>query len=102
MSPQTLYPAACHLGLSAARLLPASLTPGNGPILVSVKEKLTADPDSEVATTSLRVSLMCPVGTRGGQEVGGGLGYILKKVPQDTRGRFARVNSPLLSWGRCA
>lgn len=34
------------------------------PHLVSVKEKLTADPDSEVATTSLRVSLMCPVGTR--------------------------------------
>lgn len=28
----------------------------------SVKEKLTADPDSEIATTSLRVSLMCPVG----------------------------------------
>lgn len=28
---------------------------------VSVKEKLTADPDSEIATTSLRVSLMCPV-----------------------------------------
>ena len=26
-----------------------------------VKEKLTADPDSEIATTSLRVSLMCPV-----------------------------------------
>lgn len=28
---------------------------------LAVKEKLTADPDSEVATTSLRVSLMCPV-----------------------------------------
>lgn len=28
---------------------------------LSVKEKLTADPDSEIATTSLRVSLMCPV-----------------------------------------
>lgn len=27
----------------------------------SVKEKLTADPDSEIATTSLRVSLLCPV-----------------------------------------
>uniref|UniRef100_A0A3Q3W2P5 SP-RING-type domain-containing protein n=1 Tax=Mola mola TaxID=94237 RepID=A0A3Q3W2P5_MOLML len=27
-----------------------------------VKEKLTADPDSEIATTSLRVSLMCPLG----------------------------------------
>ncbi|XP_061529205.1 E3 SUMO-protein ligase PIAS2 isoform X2 [Phycodurus eques] len=27
-----------------------------------IKEKLTADPDSEVATTSLRVSLMCPLG----------------------------------------
>lgn len=26
-----------------------------------VKEKLTADPDSEIATTSLRVSLLCPV-----------------------------------------
>uniref|UniRef100_A0A4W5LVJ0 SP-RING-type domain-containing protein n=1 Tax=Hucho hucho TaxID=62062 RepID=A0A4W5LVJ0_9TELE len=26
-----------------------------------IKEKLTADPDSEIATTSLRVSLMCPV-----------------------------------------
>lgn len=32
------------------------------PPLLSVKEKLTADPDSEIATTSLRVSLMCPVG----------------------------------------
>lgn len=29
--------------------------------LFKVKEKLTADPDSEIATTSLRVSLMCPV-----------------------------------------
>lgn len=28
---------------------------------VPVKEKLTADPDSEIATTSLRVSLICPV-----------------------------------------
>lgn len=28
---------------------------------ISVKEKLTADPDSEIATTSLRVSLLCPV-----------------------------------------
>ncbi|XP_037535879.1 E3 SUMO-protein ligase PIAS2 [Nematolebias whitei] len=27
-----------------------------------IKEKLTADPDSEVATTSLRVSLLCPLG----------------------------------------
>ncbi|XP_060739918.1 E3 SUMO-protein ligase PIAS2 isoform X1 [Tachysurus vachellii] len=27
-----------------------------------IKEKLTADPDSEIATTSLRVSLMCPLG----------------------------------------
>lgn len=27
----------------------------------TVKEKLTADPDSEIATTSLRVSLLCPV-----------------------------------------
>lgn len=27
----------------------------------SVKEKLAHDPESEVATTSLRVSLMCPV-----------------------------------------
>ncbi|MEQ2233037.1 hypothetical protein ILYODFUR_017642, partial [Ilyodon furcidens] len=26
------------------------------------KEKLTADPDSEIATTSLRVSLLCPLG----------------------------------------
>lgn len=26
-----------------------------------VKEKLTADPESEIATTSLRVSLLCPV-----------------------------------------
>ena len=32
------------------------------PCLCLVKEKLTADPDSEIATTSLRVSLMCPVG----------------------------------------
>lgn len=30
-------------------------------LLFKVKEKLTADPDSEIATTSLRVSLMCPV-----------------------------------------
>ncbi|NWW89380.1 PIAS3 ligase, partial [Rhynochetos jubatus] len=30
-----------------------------------IKEKLTADPDSEIATTSLRVSLMCPVRPRG-------------------------------------
>lgn len=28
---------------------------------ISVKEKLAHDPDSEVATTSLRVSLLCPV-----------------------------------------
>ncbi|XP_013365936.1 PREDICTED: E3 SUMO-protein ligase PIAS2 isoform X2 [Chinchilla lanigera] len=27
-----------------------------------IKEKLTADPDSEIATTSLRVSLTCPLG----------------------------------------
>ncbi|XP_055648576.1 E3 SUMO-protein ligase PIAS2-like isoform X2 [Falco peregrinus] len=27
-----------------------------------IKEKLTADPDSEIAATSLRVSLMCPLG----------------------------------------
>ncbi|KAM6306871.1 E3 SUMO-protein ligase PIAS2-like isoform 2-T2 [Podargus strigoides] len=27
-----------------------------------IKEKLTADPDSEIATTSLQVSLMCPLG----------------------------------------
>ncbi|XP_077457535.1 E3 SUMO-protein ligase PIAS2 [Stigmatopora argus] len=27
-----------------------------------IKEKLTADPESEVATTSLRVSLLCPLG----------------------------------------
>uniref|UniRef100_A0A8K9UT18 Protein inhibitor of activated STAT, 1b n=1 Tax=Oncorhynchus mykiss TaxID=8022 RepID=A0A8K9UT18_ONCMY len=27
-----------------------------------IKEKLTADPDSEIATTSLRVSLLCPLG----------------------------------------
>ncbi|NXB91812.1 PIAS1 ligase, partial [Vidua chalybeata] len=27
-----------------------------------LKEKLTADPDSEIATTSLRVSLLCPLG----------------------------------------
>lgn len=27
----------------------------------TVKEKLTADPESEIATTSLRVSLLCPV-----------------------------------------
>ncbi|KAJ7427683.1 E3 SUMO-protein ligase PIAS2 [Willisornis vidua] len=27
-----------------------------------IKEKLTADPDSEIAPTSLRVSLMCPLG----------------------------------------
>uniref|UniRef100_A0A8C2SXM9 Protein inhibitor of activated STAT 2 n=1 Tax=Coturnix japonica TaxID=93934 RepID=A0A8C2SXM9_COTJA len=30
-----------------------------------IKEKLTADPDSEIATTSLRVSLMCPVSKAG-------------------------------------
>lgn len=28
---------------------------------LTVKEKLTADPESEIATTSLRVSLLCPV-----------------------------------------
>ncbi|XP_055363391.1 E3 SUMO-protein ligase PIAS1 isoform X2 [Betta splendens] len=27
-----------------------------------IKEKLTADPDSEIATTSLRVSMLCPLG----------------------------------------
>ena len=31
--------------------------------LFSVKEKLQHDPDSEIATTSLRVSLICPVST---------------------------------------
>ncbi|GCB83945.1 hypothetical protein scyTo_0024565 [Scyliorhinus torazame] len=31
-------------------------------VVVTVKEKLTADPDSEIATTSLRVSLICPLG----------------------------------------
>lgn len=44
----------CIVFVSPPRLTPPSLC-------VSVKEKLTADPDSEVATTSLRVSLMCPV-----------------------------------------
>ena len=29
--------------------------------VIQVKEKLAHDPDSEVATTSLRVSLLCPV-----------------------------------------
>ncbi|XP_016357485.1 E3 SUMO-protein ligase PIAS1 [Sinocyclocheilus anshuiensis] len=29
-----------------------------------IKEKLTADPDSEIATTSLRVSLLCPLFSR--------------------------------------
>ncbi|KAG7283802.1 hypothetical protein CRUP_034426 [Coryphaenoides rupestris] len=29
---------------------------------ITIKEKLTADPDSEIATTSLRVSLLCPLG----------------------------------------
>lgn len=33
--------------------------------ILIVKEKLTADPDSEIATTSLRVSLMCPVSMAG-------------------------------------
>ena len=33
----------------------------NLPFLSAVKEKLAHDPDSEVATTSLRVSLLCPV-----------------------------------------
>ncbi|XP_053906877.1 nucleoside diphosphate-linked moiety X motif 17 isoform X4 [Cuculus canorus] len=42
-------------GVSAAALRRVPLPP-------PVKEKLTADPDSEIATTSLRVSLMCPVG----------------------------------------
>jgi hypothetical protein len=63
-------PSCCQLGLSAARLLLALLTPS--PALVLVKEKLTADPDSEVATTSLRVSLMCPVGTRRDRKWEGG------------------------------
>ena len=30
-------------------------------VVSPVKEKLAHDPDSEVATTSLRVSLLCPV-----------------------------------------
>ncbi|XP_038624348.1 E3 SUMO-protein ligase PIAS3 [Tachyglossus aculeatus] len=30
--------------------------------LALIKQKLTADPDGEVATTSLRVSLLCPLG----------------------------------------
>ena len=30
-------------------------------LIFLVKEKLTQDPDSEVATTSLRCSLLCPV-----------------------------------------
>lgn len=34
-----------------------------------VKEKLTADPDSEIATTSLRVSLMCPVSMAGNYHI---------------------------------
>lgn len=32
------------------------------PILISVKEKLKEDADCEIATTELRVSLMCPLG----------------------------------------
>jgi len=32
---------------------------------VSVKEKLAVDLDSEIATTSLRISLICPVRTSG-------------------------------------
>lgn len=31
-------------------------------LFVTVKEKLNEDADSEIATTSLRVSLMCPLG----------------------------------------
>ena len=30
-------------------------------MFVSVKEKLAQDPDNEIATTSLRISLLCPV-----------------------------------------
>ncbi len=33
-------------------------------LIVSVKEKLAHDPDSEIATTSLRVSLNCPVSSQ--------------------------------------
>lgn len=41
------------------------------PLLLPVKEKLTADPDSEIATTSLRVSLMCPVCLDSREKFGG-------------------------------
>ena len=43
------------------------IVPTNLPVFLvfhlTVKEKLTADPESEIATTSLRVSLLCPVNT---------------------------------------
>ena len=35
----------------------------NDALFVSVKEKLAQDPDNEIATTSLRISLLCPVGS---------------------------------------
>lgn len=59
------------LAIPAPGFLPPCWPHHSSPIVVSVKEKLTADPDSEVATTSLRVSLMCPVGTREGESEGG-------------------------------
>lgn len=70
------------------------LTFHNVPV-APVKEKLTADPDSEIATTSLRVSLICPVT------------FKLKKMRRsraavDTRFvRDTRLRPPC-SWARCA
>jgi len=36
---------------------------------VSVKEKLAVDLDSEIATTSLRISLICPVKNSGARRL---------------------------------
>lgn len=46
-----------HVGLEEAACVPALTQPP----LPAVKEKLRLDPDSEIATTGVRVSLICPV-----------------------------------------
>ncbi|KAF2973912.1 hypothetical protein EK904_001771, partial [Melospiza melodia maxima] len=51
-----------RLSTTVPNTIVVSWTAEIGRIQAVVKEKLTADPDSEIATTSLRVSLLCPLG----------------------------------------
>lgn len=68
---------------------------------MTVKEKLTADPDSEIATTSLRVSLLCPVSCCGFFLIPSKLILIKMWVFWDMFGRGSLVFTCVLTlWGQ--